>query len=217
MEKIEVRSLREAPSANGESRKIEGYAIVFGQESRVLCDWGDYFIETIDREAVNEDLLNSSDVKCLFNHNREKLLARSVNGEGSLSLNIDDYGVRYSFEAPNTPDGNTVYELVKRGDICGSSFAFRADDENSIEYFGEGVDGIPRRTVKKITALYDVSPVIDPAYTQTSVSARAWEKPEEKAEPVEEPEERKEDEVDSTAAVYEAELRRRRLRLSYNV
>lgn len=177
----EIRSLRRAPGANAESRTIAGYAIVFDSESRVLCDWGGEFVEIIEREAVSEELIANADVKCLFNHNREALLARSNNGQGTLKLTLDEVGLRYEFEAPHTIDGDKVLELVRRGDIVGSSFSFSCQGEDACRYY-EDADGMLHRVVRRITGLYDVSPVIDPAYTATSVEARSWDKPEEKVE-----------------------------------
>ena len=174
--KKEIRSLSRAPEGNAESRRIVGYAIVFDSESCVLWDWGGEFVETIEREAVSEELIANADVKCLFNHNREALLARSNKGEGTLTLTIDEVGLRYEFDAPNTIDGDKVLELVRRGDIVGSSFAFSCAGEDACRYY-EDADGMLHRVVRRITGLYDVSPVIDPAYTQTSVEARSWEKP----------------------------------------
>lgn len=175
-DKKEIRSLRRAPEGNAESRTIVGYAIVFDSESRILCDWGGEFVETIERTAVTQELIDNADVKCLFNHNREALLARSNQGKGTLKLTIDEVGLRYEFEAPATIDGDKVLELVRRGDIVGSSFAFSCSGEDACRYY-EDADGMLHRVVSRITGLYDVSPVIDPAYTETSVEARSWEKP----------------------------------------
>lgn len=179
--KIEIRSIAEVPIA-GEGRTISGYAIVFGVESRVLWDWDGEFVEIIERSAVDETLINSSDVKALFNHDKSYLLARSVNGEGTLRLSLDDHGLRFEFEAPETTAGNDVLELVRRGDLRGCSFAFTAAAED-IEYSKNGEERL--RRVKRINGLYDVSVVVDPAYTQTSVDARSFEQepaPEEHAD-----------------------------------
>ena len=169
--KVEIRSVAEAPVA-GEGRTISGYAVVFGVESRVLWDWDGEFVEVIERGAIDEALINSSDVKALYNHDRDHLLARSTNGEGTLKLTLDDHGLRFEFEAPETTAGNDVLELVRRGDLKGCSFAFTAEAEN-IEYSKNGEERL--RRVKKLSGLYDVSVVVDPAYTQTSVDARSFE------------------------------------------
>ena len=178
--KVEIRSVAEAPVA-GEGRTISGYAVVFGVESRVLWDWDGEFVEVIERGAIDEALINSSDVKALYNHDRDHLLARSTNGEGTLKLTLDDHGLRFEFEAPETTAGNDVLELVRRGDLKGCSFAFTAEAEN-IEYSKNGEERL--RRVKKLSGLYDVSVVVDPAYTQTSVDARSFE-PQEGSKPAE--------------------------------
>lgn len=170
---IEIRTTGSAPSA-GEGRTISGYAIVWNVESRVLASWDGSFIETIERGAVTDELIAASDVTALFNHERSQLLARSVNGEGTLKLAVDDTGLRFEFEAPNTTLGNDVLELVKRGDLRGCSFAFTANEED-IEYYRKGEQRY--RTVRKLSGIYDVSVVVDPAYTQTSVDARSFDAP----------------------------------------
>ena len=44
--------------------------------------------------------------------------------------------------------------------------------------------GMRKRVISQLSGLYDVSVVVDPAYTQTSVDARSFEAPEEpKPEP----------------------------------
>ena len=136
-EKQEIRSgiggkyrpvFREATEGESNSRTIEGYAIVFGVESRILSDYWDNYREIIEPGAITEERLKEMDIKMTMYHNREKILARSTNGEGTLKLSVDDVGVKYSFEAPNTVDGDTALELVKRGDLSGSSFMFWTDE-----------------------------------------------------------------------------------------
>jgi HK97 family phage prohead protease len=104
-------------------------------------------------------------------HNREKLLARSNKGEGTLNLSIDEVGVKYSFEAPNTEDGNTALELVKRGDLAGSSFAYWTDESSNVSY-EKTAEGVLLRHVKKISQIYDMTIAADPAYNETTVTAR---------------------------------------------
>ena len=169
---MEIRTIGTAPVA-GDGRIISGYAIVFDVESRVLAGWDGDFVEVIERGAVDAELIANSDVKALFNHCESMLLARSVNGVGTLKLEIDERGLRFEFEAPNTSLGNDVLELVKRGDLQGCSFAFTADEE-FVQYSRDGDRRL--RRVKKLSGLYDVSIVVNPAYTQTSVDIRAFEK-----------------------------------------
>ena len=170
--------LREEENGN----VIEGYAIVFGQESRLLLDEGKIVREIIMPGAVTRELIDKSDITMTLFHNRESLLARSVNGVGTLSLDIDDHGVKFSFVVPNTPDGMKARELVKRQDLRGCSFSYYSR-QLSVEYKREGKETI--RMVNKVDYLSELTIGSQPAYTQTSVSLR--EGVEEAEKPVEKP------------------------------
>ena len=164
-----------APRLDGE-RTMEGYAIVFGQESRVMFDRERrrYFTEIIEPGAVTEELLMRSDIQALVEHNRERVLARSRQGKGSMTLTIDGHGLKYRFDLPHTRDGEYVMEGVRRGDLPGSSFAYIADERSGVSYERTS-DGMLLRRVKKIERLFDVSVVSDPAYWGTEVSVRSLE------------------------------------------
>ena len=173
----------------GDDRIVEGYAVVFNSRSNELWNFGDgTFVEVIEREAITPELVASSDVKALLYHNRERVLGRSNKGEGSLTLELDDHGLKYRFMAPHTADGDTAVELVKRGDISGSSFAFTVASGGS--RMEEQADGTILRTITKISGLYDITLTPDPAYSDTSVAVRemqASQEPEPTAEPTPEP------------------------------
>jgi phage head maturation protease len=61
-----------------------------------------------------------------------------------------------------------VYELVQRGDVRQSSFAFIAIEDD----WGTDDGGFPMRTLNKVQ-LMDVAPVNSPAYVDTSVGLRS--------------------------------------------
>lgn len=174
---MEIRSFGEnaAPKLVAE-RTIEGYAVVFGQESRVIYDRASRrcFVEVIQDGAVTEDMLRAWDIKALCEHDKGRMLARSFKGTGSLQLSVDSYGVKYRFDAPNTQDGEYVVEMVKRRDLFGSSFAFLSDETKNVRYT-KRPDGMLLRTVAKIDLMSDVSVVSDPAYMGTDVNVRSLE------------------------------------------
>ena len=176
MKKLEIRSFGGDAAPKIEGRTIDGYAIVFNQRSEVMLDWTGEgirrFVEVVDPSAVDEALLLSSDIRALIEHNRERLLARYNKGAGTLSLTIDEHGLRYSFEAPNTTDGDYAVEMVKRGDISGSSFGFIAKNEDTV-WTKEG--NLWVRTIKRFSLLREITLTTDPAYTQTEVSVRSLE------------------------------------------
>ena len=159
--------------AEENGRIVEGYAIVFNQPSRRLFDKASkkVFTETIDPRAITKAFLDEQDIKVLFNHSNDMLLARSTFGYGTLSYEIDDYGVKYRFEMPNTTTGNDVLEMIRRGDVFGCSFAFSYAKEGIRD---EKKNGENYRTVIKMASVDDFSIVVDPAYMGTYVCTREF-------------------------------------------
>lgn len=153
-------------------RTISGYAIVFNQKSEVLREGGRKFREVILPGAITPAVISQSDVRAYIDHDSSRLVARSNKGKGSLHLSIDAKGLRFSFSAPKTADGDFAVEMVSRGDLTGCSFAFSGVED----VWEEGGNGIYLRKVKKIGALHDVSIVQTPAYPQTTVGVRNTEK-----------------------------------------
>lgn len=146
-----------------ESRIVSGYAIVFNSDSNDLGG----FIERIDPNSL-DGVVEKSDVLCLLNHNEDRgVLARSNKGEGSLTLEIDEIGLKYTFEAPNTALGDELLEGLRRGDISTSSFAFTVGKDS----WSKMENGTYLRTINSINELFDVSPVYRAAYDATSVKA----------------------------------------------
>lgn len=168
---IEVRATNSTPVVSQDSRTVEGYAVVFNSQSEDLG-----FYETINPAAITEDVLKRSDVFCLFNHDQDKVLARSKYGTGSLQLQLDEQGLKYTFTAPNTDLGDEILEYLRRGDIDSSSFAFTVSTDEGSEVWTTGTDGRQYREILKIDSLHDVSPVWTPAYSSTSVSQRTLDK-----------------------------------------
>lgn len=165
MDNIEVRSFNIELRDEQESRHIEGYGSVFNQRS---VDLGGF--QEVIAPGAFDGVIERSDVKCYLDHNPEKgILARSRNGKGSLSLELDERGLKYAFDAPHTNLGDEVVEGLKRGDYSQSSFAFTVESES----WTKEEDGTYLRTINKIGGLYDVSIVANPAYEGTSVALRS--------------------------------------------
>lgn len=164
MKPIEYRQILNLRASN--DRAIRGTSIVFNKESQLLGDW---FTEIILPGAVDQALIDSSDILMLYNHAEAMIpLARSKSGKGSLAINITPTGVDFSFSARQTPQGDEILSAVRAGDIDACSFAFRvAEDEWRVN-----PDGSQLRIIKKIKSLHDFSIVSDPAYLDTSVRNR---------------------------------------------
>jgi len=74
-------------------------------------------------------------------------------------LIVDDYGLRYEFDAPHTDLGDTLLENIRRGEIYQSSFAFGIlrEDKETIKW--EKRNGKLYKLINKISYLFDVAPV----------------------------------------------------------
>lgn len=164
--KQETRSIGLEIRAKEDSRRVEGYALLFDTPSDRMP-----YVEVIDRSAM-DGVIVKSDVFAYLDHGEFRgVLARNSNGKGSLNLELDDKGLKYSFEAPNTDLGNVLLEHLRRGEITESSFAFTVEEDEVLR----NADGSIKRTIKKFDRLYDVSPVFRAAYSSTNVYARSVE------------------------------------------
>ena len=171
MDKTETRELisqdieiREDDDGN---RTLSGYAVEWEKKSSVLGMFFK-FREQIKKGAFLESLSND-DQRFLWSHDTSKVLGRTKNK--TLTLNEDDTGLRFELDLPKTTLGNDTYESIKRGDVDGVSFGFRVEDDE----VAEPDDDLPLRTVKK-AKLLEVSAVAFPAYPDSAVSARGFDR-----------------------------------------
>ena len=189
-EQLEIRSLGNLElRQEGDSRLIEGCAIVFNSVSEDLG-----FREIIESTAITQDLIDNSDIYLNFNHDDDKIIGRSNCGKGSLNVELRKDGVYFSIEAPKNDLGDTVLEYLRRGDVEKCSFCFWVDPDDEEAETWTYEDGIAIRTIHKIAGLHDLSIVWNPAYSETTVSARSLEKLNELRAKQEEDKEKKEDE-----------------------
>jgi len=154
---VEIRELKDG------KKVITGYAIVFDSESRNLGG----FTETIDPDAMKD--ADVSDVVALLNHDTNLVLGRT---DKTLTIVTDKKGLRYEIRPPDTQAGRDVVTSIERGDIRGSSFGFTVKEDEWTEPKEKG--GNWERKITKFDRIYDVSPVVYPAYeaTDTGVAKR---------------------------------------------
>jgi len=147
---IEKREFR-MESAEYEGETIRGYAAVYNSDS----EWMGGFYEQIAKGAFDDVMDN--DTRAYFNHDENLLLGRV--SSGTLRLSSDERGLYYEVDLPNTSYAKDLVELMKRGDVNQSSFAFLIDRDR-----WEERDGKTYRIIEKVSRLLDVSPVAQPAY-----------------------------------------------------
>jgi len=142
--------------------RVVGYAATFNQATVMYEYEGVQYKEVIERGAF--DRAQMQDVVLNFNHGG-KPVARTKNG--TLSLIVDDIGLRISADLSGTEEGRKLYEEIKGGYIDKMSFAFTVSDED--------YDKIARtRSIRGIKRLYDVAAVDFPAYDTTTIQARTF-------------------------------------------
>jgi len=151
--------------ADGDARRIVGYAAKFDRDSQPL-GWSG-FIERIAPGAFKKTI-KEADVRALFNHEPNIVLGR--NKAGTLDLSEDATGLRYEIE----PDmGNTqtadVVRMIERGDVSQSSFGFEVV---KVEWVYPQADDEPLLRILREVKLWDVSPVTFPAYLDTEVEVK---------------------------------------------
>ena len=142
---------------------ITGYAAKYNTRSTLLGN----FREEIKPGAFDRALREQSHpIVALWNHDSNQVLGSTRSG--TLTVDTDDNGMRYSVEVPNTTLGRDLSVLISRGDVWGSSFAFTIaglDGESWAEEDGQAV-----RYVHEVDGVYDVSPVLSPAYEDATAS-----------------------------------------------
>lgn len=148
---VELRSVDDS-----DLKSIAGYAAVFYREDDPGTQYefrsGD--MERIDPGAFDD--FKQHDVRALFNHDSNQILGRQKSG--TLSLSVDDRGLRYQISPNDSQVYRDVVSAIQRGDVDGSSFQFRVLDESWGRENGRDV-----RTIEKVE-LFDVGPVVFPAY-----------------------------------------------------
>lgn len=151
----------QAQDVNG-ARMVQGLAARFNSETRL---WNDFY-EQVSPGAFSDSIASGDDVRALFNHDPNLILARTKSG--TLKIWQDEDGLRYEFSAPETTAGKDLLVSLDRGDVSQSSFAFEVIDEA----FEKRDDGSVLRKINK-AKLFDVSPVTYPAYIDTEAEAKA--------------------------------------------
>jgi hypothetical protein len=156
---------------DGDKPTVVGYGAVFNSESNDLGGFREYIAPGAFDGRLEDD------VRFLVNHDANLILARTTNG--TLRLSVDEKGLRYEADMPNTSTARDLMELLKNGTISQSSFAFTVEEDS-----WEVKDGMNIRTIDKVSQLYDVSSVTYPAYNSASSSValrsmKEWQEKEE--------------------------------------
>lgn len=171
-EALERRSIQIRAEETEAGKFVRLTPVVFDQVTTIR-EWGEEYDEMIASGAV-DSRTDMSDVLFCTNHLYEMIpLARSKNGSGTLKLEVTPTGLEAStvLDVEGNPEAATLFSAVSRGDITGCSFMFRVDKER----WERLETSRPFRIIEHISIIHEVSAVNDPAYPQTSITARSKE------------------------------------------
>lgn len=146
--------------ANQESKSLilRGYAIVFNEPTEIYDKRNGFYTEVITKEALdNTDL---SDVYLLFGHDYNQVLGHT---RANLRLEVDEVGLFYECELPNTRLARDVFNLVEFKRYLNRDNGGSVVDGNSFGFYSsdEVIDGV--RVVRNLV-LDEISIVPRPAY-----------------------------------------------------
>jgi uncharacterized protein len=155
-----------AGDIDGEKPTLQGYAAVFDQYSETMKLLGKSFKEIIKPGAFTKSL-ESRDVHALFNHDSNLVLGRKR--AGTLRITEDQTGLAVEIDPPNTGYARNLMESVKRGDISQMSIGFRCNED-----VWRKEEDVWIRELREVE-LYEVSPVVFPAFSDTTIALRSLE------------------------------------------
>ncbi len=159
---VELQSCEIRTSEDGNGMQFSGYASVFNTPTQIGS-----FRETVAPTAFTRAVKEGQDVRLLFNHDSNMILGRSgVN----MNLSTDAKGLRVQADLPDTTLGRDMAELVRSGIVTQMSFGFSVAQDG--DEWRKGEDGVAERTLNDLN-LFDVSPVVYPAYDTTTAEVRA--------------------------------------------
>lgn len=162
----EFRSLRletrvDEKQEGGKKLVLRGYPILFNTETKIFDFWYGEIRETILPTALEGTNLN--DVYLVGGHQvtPEKVLARN---NINMRMEVDETGLFFEAELPNTQYARDIYNLVESGLVDGMSFGFTCSDEVN--------EATAIRTITHIDELYEITITPFPAYKEASVIAQ---------------------------------------------
>jgi len=167
--KIELRNYD--VSLSGVEETSEGLFLVRGLVNKTNA-WsqplttrgGKKFVERIVPKTFNKALQRGNEVRFLAEHDPKKLLASTKNG--SLTLQETNEGLVMEARISPTSWGKDYHQLIEDGLLTNMSFGMQVLKDD-----WKKENGINQRSITDL-ALFEVSCVLDPAYTDSQISAR---------------------------------------------
>ncbi|MEU6563166.1 HK97 family phage prohead protease [Nocardia nova] len=167
-----------------DSGEIHGYGAVFNQRTRIR-EAGGAFLESVTPGAFTKTLAERmGKIAMQYNHGQDPKVGTLPIGVWD-EISQDSHGLAMRGRLLDTAAAQEVRSAIKAGALTGMSFRFEVMNEiwrdratgeqiDSDRAYSMLGDSEPR-LLRELTAvrLYEVGPVLQPAYETTSVGARA--------------------------------------------
>lgn len=145
---------------------LEGYAAVFNEPTRISNAFEGDFNETITRGAFARAVRQNPKPVVQFDHGQHPLLG-SIPIAALTSMREDDKGLYIQARIHDNWLTEPVRDAIKSGSIGGMSFRFRPAPGGE-----QWDDRRENRTLTDVD-LFELGPVVFPAYAGTAVSVRS--------------------------------------------
>lgn len=155
--------------AGGDGLTLEGYAAVFDAPTTIDSFEG-RFVEQITRGAFRKTLKERTPV-LQFDHGKHPLVGSLPLGSID-TIREDQTGLYVRARLHDNWLVEPVRDAIKSGAVSGMSFRFSVVRDSWQE--PQRKNDLPVRTISE-TKLYELGPVVFPAYDQTTVGVRAQE------------------------------------------
>lgn len=150
-----------------DGRTLEGYAAVFNSPARI-DSWEGLFDEVIAPGAFNRSI-NARTPVLQYDHGRDP--ATGTTPIGAIEeLREDDNGLYVRAALFDNARVEPIRQAIEGGAIDGMSFRFRVAPNG--DSFQKRTGDVPLRTVRE-AEVFELGPVVFPAYEATSVGVRS--------------------------------------------
>lgn len=156
----------EMRAADGDGFTLEGYAAVFDTATRI-DSWEGRFDEIVAPGAFAKTIKERSPV-LQFDHGHDVATGSVPIGAIEL-LREDDNGLFVRARLHDNARVEPIRQAIASGAIDGMSFRFRVTRE---EWNEDSALDVPVRTIREVE-LFELGPVVFPAYDATSVGVRS--------------------------------------------
>lgn len=152
--------------AQADGRTLEGYAAVFDTPTRI-DSWEGTFDERIAPGAFKRTLNSGRLPVMQFDHGKD-VRTGSVPIGAIRDLREDSRGLHVQAELFDNPVVDPIRQAISGGAITGMSFRFKVNDDRWTKQAGD----VDLRTIREVE-LFELGPVVFPAYEATSVGVRS--------------------------------------------